>query len=189
MVTFHVIGHRGLLGSAVLRRWQDHGSRHTPVAFAQYIVNCVYPDDWRLLTMLPLAKVIQPSTDAIAEDSEYAVTKRAVEQAVTEGGGVVLRTGLVDIRRQPETAFDNWHVNPLTPLEWADLAWELKDRPGIHPDGRETLTRYQVACDIAAVYGLPAPLRATDEQPLSRLQPASRRWPLLPDALRAYRDW
>ena len=62
---------------------------------------------------------VQEPTDAIAEPTPYARTKRIIEQAPAT---VIIRAGLVDIHRQPSVGYRNWLCNPLTPLEWADYA-------------------------------------------------------------------
>lgn len=189
MVTFHVLGHTGMLGSTVARRWRELGAEWADVCTADHIVNCVFPDSWGLLDALPKARVVQPSTDAISEDTPYAQTKREVERIALAGGGVVLRTGLVDLRKQPAVAYANWFVNPLTPLEWAGLAWERKSSPGLHADGREVLTKYDVTLAVAREWDLDPPVPDIAQRPRWRLQPASRKWPPLADALRAYREW
>lgn len=174
MVT--VLGHHGMLGSVVARRWSELGD-------SDHVINCIRPDD--LLLSYRLSRLIQPSTDAIAEDTDYAATKRQLERIA---GAVTIRSGLVDITRQPTIAYRNWLCNPLTPLEWADLAWQHRDEPGVHVEGRETVSRYDVATLVAELWGRPMPIPAQAPEPLSRVQPGGR-WPPLRDALIAYRDW
>jgi dTDP-4-dehydrorhamnose reductase len=179
MVT--VLGHRGMLGSVVARRWIELG------ASGDYTVNCIRPDDFTLtVTTATKTRLIQPSTDAIAEPGAYAETKRAIERLP---GIVVIRSGLVDITRQPPVAYTNWWCNPLTPLEWADLAWERRDAPGIHIAGREPVTRYEVAVAVANTFGGPLPVGAEADRPGSRIQAPDRARPSLAEALAAYRDW
>lgn len=189
MVTFVVFGERGMLGAVVARRWQELGG--IPSAGAEppdYVVNCVRPD-------LPVwsehlaeqARLIQPSTDAIAEDTEYARTKRIIERTP---GAVIIRTGIVDVTRQPGVAYRNWRCNPLTPLEWADLAWRVKDRPGLHTAGREVVSRHQVASLVAYLWDTPQPVPAWSEVPLSRIvDNEGAEWPPLMDALMEYKEW
>lgn len=175
MVT--VLGAQGMLGSVVARRWLELGD-------SDHVVNCIRPDD--LLLTFRLAEqgqLIQPSTDAIAEDSDYALGKRIIEHAPA----VIIRSGIVDITRLPAVAFTNWWCNPLTPLEWADLAWKFRDQPGVHVEGRETVTRYQIGMQVAEIWGLPEPAAAEGPY-LSRVQPGSS-WPTLHQALIAYREW
>ena len=174
MVT--VLGERGMLGSVVARRWRELGD-------TDHTVNCIRPDDLEWSRKLP--KLVQPSTDAIAEDTPYAATKRWLELIP---GAVTIRSGLVDITRQPAAAYDDWWCNPLTPLEWADLAYEMRDRPGVHVAGREPITRYDIAVLVANVFGGPLPARVTGG-PRSRVQPPDRERPSLWQALRDYRAW
>lgn len=184
MVT--VLGERGYLGSVVKRRWLELGD-------SDHIVNCVRPDNYFLTLGLAGHGLIQPSTDAILEDTEYARQKRIIEKAAN--GAVIIRAGIVDIRQDYPTAYLNWRCNPLTPLEWAEVAWGLRDSPGLHTAGREILSRYQVAALVAKVFKGKTPYPpnwpAEDwaEVPLDRTQPDTTRWPPLKEALERYRDW
>lgn len=176
MVT--VLGERGMLGSVVARRWRELGD-------TDHVVNCIRPDD--LAVSRAFRGIIQPSTDAIAEDTEYAATKRELEAIE---GAVTIRSGIVDITRQPTVAYVNWLCNPLTPLEWADLAYEMRDTPGVHIAGRRLYSRYGVALAVAHVFDRPEPefaVAATDNDRLQ--QPDDRVRPSLWNALIAYRDW
>lgn len=179
MVT--VVGENGYLGSVVKRRWDELGIT------GDYTVNCIAPDDidltWRLAER---GGLIQPSTDAIDEDTSYARTKRIVERAP---GAVIIRTGIVDIYRQRHVAYRNWTCNPLTPLEWADLAAEMRDRPGVHAQGREPVSRFEVHRLVAEVFDLPAPIPAEADKPLDRLQPRNDLLPPLREALVEFREW
>lgn len=171
-----VLGENGMLGSVVKRRWLELGD-------TDHVVNCIRPDDLKLTWReLP----ISPSTDAIAEDTEYAATKRELEAIP---GLVVIRSGIVDITRQPPNAYLNWYCNPLTPLEWADLAYEMRDTPGVHIAGRETVTRHFVAWSVGYVFGRLAGRFSVAPTDLHREQTPDRPRPELTDALRAYRDW
>jgi hypothetical protein len=189
-----VLGHRGMLGSVVARRWAELGAnvvtsslRYPELADwavgADIIVNCMAG------TVIPAnlhGWVIQPSTDAINELTPYAEAKRAADSLAS----VVVRSGIVDVTRQPARAYVNWFLNPLTPLEWADLAWQMREAPGFHTDGRETLTRYDVACAVAQVFGGRKPKQAWDDQPRARVMRTHSPWrPALTTALRTYRDW
>lgn len=178
MVT--VLGERGMLGSVVKRRWLELGD-------SDHVINCIRPDDILLSERLAeQGKLIQPSTDAIAEDTDYARTKRIIERIPRT---VIIRAGLVDITRQPSIAYRNWSCNPLTPLEWADLAWEVRDRPGLHIAGREPVSRFQVADLVAFLWDLPRPVPAWDDEPRDRVQPSRAFRPPLADALMEYRAW
>lgn len=177
MVT--VLGHRGMLGSVVQRRWLELGD-------TDHVVNCIRPDDIAVSRAFP--GLIQPSTDAIAEDTEYAATKRDIEAIP---GIVVIRSGIVDITRQPTVAYLNWWCNPLTPLEWADLAYEKRDEPGVHIAGRERISRHAVTWAVSHVFEWPFDRYQMGVAPveLNRMQEPDRDRPNLLQALRAYRDW
>ena len=175
MVT--VLGSRGMLGSVVARRWAELGD-------SSHVINCIRPDNILLTFWLAEnMRLIQPSSDAIAEDSDYALGKRIIERAPA----VIIRSGIVDITRLPAVAFTNWWSNPLTPLEWADLAWKYRDQPGVHIEGREAVTRYQIGMLVAEVWGLPEPT-AVEGPYLSRVQPGTD-WAPLREGLIAYREW
>lgn len=179
MVT--VYGHNGYLGSVVTRRWAEIGLADGP-----HTINCTFPDDLALVDLLARdGHLIQPSTDAIAEDTDYARNKRYIENVPD---AVVIRAGIVDIRHQPSVAYRNWTCNPLTPLEWADFAADVRDQPAVHPIGRETLSRYEVTRLVAEVFDLPAPVPAYADEPLDRVQEQGD-FPPLRDALIEFRDW
>ena len=191
MVSAAIIGYRGMLGSVVARRWQELGvevigiGRGGELPGTNYVVNCIRPDNLDLSRALTDYRLIQPSTDAIAEPTYYAEGKRALEKL----DAITLRSGLVDITRQPASAYLNWWCNPLTPLEWADMAWELRDGPGVHPLGRERVSRYQVAVMVSEVFGTERPTEAAAEEPLDRVVPCRRRFPVLRVALEEYERW
>lgn len=186
MVT--VLGHSGYLGFVVEKRWRELG------ATGPYVV-CAF-DDMELFERLGGKRehlgggVIIPSTDAIAEDTEYARRKQRIERGAYAANLVVIRAGIIDIRpeRQPKTAYCAWECNPLTPLEWADLAWEKRDQPGVHIAGREPLTRYAVHNAVAQVFDYPPPKKRCGKK-LDRLQPQDRERPDILTALREFKDW
>lgn len=184
MVTFDVLGHRGMLGSVVTRRWAQLGASRS--ATAEFVINCIRPDDPIVSERLAeTRRLIQPSTDAIAEFSDYAVGKRLLERLPA----VTIRAGIVDVGRQPPVAFTNWACNPVTPLEWAEYAYELREVPGVHPLGREAVSRYDVARLVAQVWDLQRPIEARAPVELGRVQPSTVSLPPLEFALRRYRDW
>ena len=187
LVTAAILGDHGMLGSVVKRRWAELGADLVTPATADYIVNCIRPDDLILSERLSeTATLIQPSTDAIAEDTDYAVGKRLLERIPA----VTIRSGLVDITRQPGIAYRNWRCNPITPLEWADLAWELRDSPGVHVAGREPVSRFGVVSMVAYLWDEPAPVPGWAEVPNDRIQTDRHRtWDTLLEALTEYRAW
>ncbi len=179
MVT--VLGHRGYLGAVVERRWRELG------VGGDYVVNCLFPDDIDLIGRLAGPGVILVSSDAIAEDGTYAAGKRAVELYADEA--TVIRAGVVDIRKRHDVAYTTWLCNPLTPLEWADLAYEVRDKPGLHVAGRGSLTRYDVASAVASVFGGPLPQPKAVYPGRTRCQVPDRPRPSLTDALVEFREW
>ena len=176
MVT--VLGHRGYLGAVVARRWAELGET------GDYVI-CTF-DDLDLIRRLARtgAGVIVPSTDAIAEDTPYAERKRAIEAIP---GITVIRSGIVDTRKA--NTYGNWWCNPLTPLEWADLAHEHRDTPGVHVAGRERMTRFDIGWDICNAFGGLAPDYDEAPRATDRTQVVDRQWPELGAALFAYRKW
>jgi hypothetical protein len=182
MVT--VLGHRGYLGAVVARRWREQGwDSYRFDSSGDYVI-CTF-DDLPLIRRLAQSGpgAIVPSTDAIAEDTAYAARKRELEDIP---GIVVIRSGIVDTRKA-NTHYD-WLCNPLTPLEWADLAWEVKDQPGVHVAGRETTTRFDVGWAIAAAGLGPAP-EPTKGGASDRCQIADRDRPSIDEALQEYASW
>jgi hypothetical protein len=176
MVT--ILGHRGYLGAIVERRWRELGD-------SDHVVNCIFPDNIALCRRLG-AGTILVSSDAIADGSQYGDAKRDIEAIA---GAVVVRSGIVDVRKRHVVAYDNWYCNPLTPLEWADLAYEKRDQPGVHVAGREVLSRWEVAAAVRSVFG-GEPARPTlHEMTLDRTQPRDRERPPLRDALLQFREW
>lgn len=186
-MTFGVIGERGYLGSAVKRRWQELGATWDAID-PEYVINCVRPDDLALTARLAeTGNLICPSTDAIAEDTDYARGKRAVERTP---GAVIIRAGIVDVRQDYPVAYRNWRCNPVTPLEWADLSWDLRDRPGLHLAGREAVSRHLVASLVAYFWERAQPTPGWADIPLSRLvEDGEREWNTLAEALAEYREW
>ena len=189
MVTFTVLGSDGYLGSVVTRRWMELGaSPRLTGEPADYVVNCIRPDDLLLSERIAeTTRLIQPSTDAIAEDSDYARGKRILERIP---GAVTIRAGIIDTRHDYAVAYRNWRCNPITPLEWAELAWELKDRPGLHLAGREGVSRHLVASLVAYFFDKPQPEPGWAEVPLSRIvEDDERDWNTLAEGLTEYREW
>lgn len=173
-----ILGHQGYLGRVVARRWHELGHQ------GDYVVVCLAPDNLELLRRLAgRPGVIVPSTDAIIENTRYAATKRELEAI---GGLVVIRAGIIDTRKRNDNI--NAVCNPLTPLEWADLAWELRDQPGIHPAGRETVTRHEIGWALSDVFGGDMPA-AWDGPHSDRRQSQDRDREPLFSALQDYDLW
>ncbi len=152
MVKVAVLGHRGMLGSRVVAalaprhhvitfshryQWPDSGPYLDAIeAWApDWVINCT-SGGAHVWGMLPreLAfrgfRLIQPSTDAIAEESQYAAWKRMGEH------GTVIRCGIVDpdggllakVRDADIFRADGLpHWNGITALAWAGVAERVID--------------------------------------------------------------
>lgn len=204
MVTVAVVGHRGMLGRVVARRFAEKGARVLTtderqtlalVAWARHadlIVNCAYePDSWETNAVLPIllaraGRLIQPSTDAINEDTPYAAEKRMAESA----HAVIIRCSVVGSKPPPEVGYTNWTWNGITTLTWANIAWLHRDGlPELVTPGTEPITRYELYQAVAAVYGYqkPAPEAASE----ARDRTLAVTWPMHPirEQLEELRDW
>jgi hypothetical protein len=153
-------------------------------------INCIRSDDWREMVDLPahlalVTRVIQPSTDAIHEDTAYAQMKREAERV----SAVIIRAGIIDVNRQPATAYASWKCNPLTPLEWARVAWRLRRaKPGIYQFGREPTDRAEIARLVARLWDRPEP-QIAQGIPNDRILASPWTFPPLEVALAEYRKW
>lgn len=186
-----MLGHRGMLGSVVARYFAQQGARvlTTDLRFGDemlefaaghVIVNCIRSTDAEIPRELDaIGTLIQPSTDAYREP-EYTHKVRGEH-------GIVSRCGLVDVTRQPTCAFVNWTCNPLTPLEWAEWAWTVRE-PGVHYLGRETVSRFDIASAVADLWGRPQPNGSIAATPRDRTVPPQDRPPLRV-ALADFREW
>jgi hypothetical protein len=198
-----------MLGAVVARRWAELGADvrttdlrypHEPlVAWAvehDLVINAIVAKDgtlddlWTINARLPVelaarTRLIQPGTDAVG--GPYAESKRAGER------GIVIRCGLVDIDNQPDPAWRDWLWNGITPLAWADLAWELAAGPNrlVVPQS-PPVSRAELAVAVAALFGRPQPTVADSGQPLNRTRLVDG-WPVpmppIAAQLIAYRDW
>ncbi len=200
-----VLGHRGMLGSVVARYFAEQGAdvattelRWVPTlpsvlltwaSTHDLVVNCIrggFLED----ALLPLVlgehcRLIHPSTDAVFETSNYATAKRIGERA----NALTIRAGLVDIDNQPAEAYANWYANPITPLEWAEIAWKWRhEPPGVRPYGRGAVSRWDVGCSVADVFGRTRPTVALAPETLWRVT-ETYDLPPLSEALTTFRDW
>lgn len=203
MTSVAVLGHRGMLGQVVARYLAEVGVevrttelRWFPAcpsrlvewaAESDYVVNCIR-GDFMENALLPLqlgerCNLIQPSTDAIAEDTPYAQAKRIAERCY----GLVIRAGIIDVDNQPQTAYTNWLCNPVTPLEWAAQAWRWMGEVGTRGYGRALVTRWQVAHAVSQVYGRPMP-SVGHADGRNRVQECYD-LPPLAEALETFREW
>lgn len=194
-----VLGHRGMLGSVVARYLNEQ--RHEVLVFGERypdgliaalneaqpscVVNCIsggWPENAGLPSELDTWPLIQPSTDAIGEDSEYARSKAAGER------GLSIRAGIVDITRQHRVAYPEWTCNPLTPLEWARLAErQLLRADGVQEHGGYPIDRYSLAVMVADIFGTEPPILGHAE-PRSRVMAVTHKR-YIRDALLEYREW
>jgi hypothetical protein len=197
-----VLGHRGMLGSVVAQYLEQQGcevattdlrydgSDELPLWAAEHghVVNCI--SKGRLEASLSAhivalrGMVVMPSTDAIGEDTEYAMHKRIAEQA----DAIVLRSGIVDITRQPTIAYPEWMLNPLTPLEWAREAFYALQFPsGIRTLGGDPIDRYSLAVMVADIFGGEPPILGHAPAKSRVLKVTHHRY--IRDALLEYRAW
>lgn len=205
-----VIGHRGTLGRVVARRWAEHGAEVATsdlryggtaednlVGWARghdIIVNCAMSRDPASMLivngMLPVhlaaihRHVIQPSTDALAEDTAYALSKRIAERA----DGLIIRSSLVSDAPPPGMAPTNWRWNGVTTLTWADVAWQQRNAHGVILLASPPVTRYELGCIVADVFGHPPPQPWDHPHPIDRVQ-AGMAMPPIREQLEALRAW
>jgi hypothetical protein len=195
-----VLGHRGMLGSVVAQYMEQQG--HEVLTFDERfpgglieavrdadplrVINCI-KGGWLENAALPhiLASefsLIQPSTDAVGEMDEYALSKKAGE------AGAVIRCGLVDIYNQPRVAYPEWVCNPLTPLEWAKVAagMDVIDPP-LPEHGGYPIDRYSLAVMVADIFGGEPPILGHGEPKSRVLKVTHHRY--IRDALLEYRAW
>lgn len=175
MVTVAVLGHRGMLGRRVVQvlarshhvitfshRYPGGLIEAVEAAQPDWVVNCI-SGGWLELAVLPheLAarfRLIQPSTDAIGEDTDYARAKAAGE------AGTVIRCSIVDpdggllakVRDAGEfvATTDLW--NGITALAWAGVADRIirgdLDGPLIIP-GSPPVTIDTLASTACRIFG------------------------------------
>jgi hypothetical protein len=198
-----VLGHRGMLGSVVAQYMAEQGHEvHTFTSEYRFpderlmdslrfldptiVINCIkggIVENTALPHLLATEfRLIQPSTDAVGEDSDYARQKAAGE------AGAVIRCGLVDVHRQPRTAYPEWVCNPLTPLEWARVAERIDTLDPPAPEhGGYPIDRYSLAVMVADIFGGEPPILGHGEPKSRVLKVTHHRY--IRDALLEYRAW
>lgn len=150
MVRVAVLGHRGMLGSRLVsvlparyhvitfaHRWPGGLIEAVEAARPDWVINCISGGvpEWRdlpgELAERFRGRLIHPSTDAVLEVTPYAAAKAEADWRVRQGGGHVIRCGIVDpaggllARIRKSSRFDadtapNW--NGITALAWAGVA-------------------------------------------------------------------
>jgi len=181
MVTIAVTGYRGMLGRRVMERFPDavpvavrsDGTLHDPIRDAieaidpDWVINCAgatehEPDTWAVNAVLPHRiahrwRLIQPSTDHVADDTEYARSKALGEcghvircAIVDPDGGTLARARKQDTYGQPQR---EW--NGITAKAWADVAADVI--AGHHGllviPGSPTITHYGLLQTARRVFG------------------------------------
>lgn len=179
------VGHEVL---TFTERYPDGLLEAVTAADPEYVINCVkggWPENAALPRALHLRyrrRLIQPSTDAIGEGDDYALSKAAGEC------GIIVRAGLVDIARQPRVAYPEWVCNPLTPLEMARrLLMKCGTAESVSEHGGYPIDRYSLAVMVADIFGGEPPVLGHAEPKSRVLTVTHPRY--IRDALLEYREW
>jgi len=208
-----VLGHRGMLGRRVLEAFPDAatfeerytGEQHDPLLEAieaadpDWVINCIgalydEPDMWSCNAVLPHRlnhrwRLIQPSTDHVWDDTEYARSKRLGEcghvircAIVDPAGGVLARA------REGDTEGSTGREwNGITTKWWARIAREIIEgryTSTVMP-GSPTISHFDMLETARRVFGWQT---ATRPEHLRRwlAPPPSLMTPPLAEQLRAY---
>ena len=175
-----VLGHRGMLGRRVLEKFPDALTFDAPYTGAEkdplltvlgqcepdWVINCIGrtsgDDLWTVNATLPhrLAhrwRLIQPSTDHVWDDTEYARSKRLGE------AGHVIRCAIVDPdggmlarAREGDTVgelYREW--NGITARAWAAVAADIIELgwTGTIIPGSPTVSHYELLETAREVFG------------------------------------
>jgi dTDP-4-dehydrorhamnose reductase len=176
-----VLGHKGMLGRRVMEQWpnaetidaRSTGTLHDPLLEEverigpDWIIDCAgatndEPDMWAVNAILPwrlhrIAPLIQPSTDHVWDDTEYARSKRLGEC------GHVIRCAIVDPEggllaraRDRDTygeSFRQW--NGITAKSWARLTVDIMEGrlTGTVIPGSPTISHFDLLETARAVFG------------------------------------
>lgn len=182
MVRLAVTGPRGMLGRRVMERFPEAvpimlrstGSLHDPMLDLleridpDWVINCAgavdgEADMWSVNAMLPHRiahrwRLIQPSTDHVDDDTEYARSKRLGE------AGVVIRCAIVDpdggtlarARRQDTEGQRLREWNGITARAWAKVAEDLIGADdGVYVAGSPTMSHAEMLTAARLVMGWP----------------------------------
>lgn len=179
-MTVAVLGHTGMLGRRVLERFPDAltfteryiGAGDDPLLAAleraqpDWVINCIGTTQpsamWLVNATLPrrLAsrfRLIQPSTDHITDDTDYAASKRwgqvgnVIRCAIVDpDGGMLARARLGDTIG--ETARE-W--NGITAKAWAEVAALIMEGrlTGLVVPGSPTITHYDLLETARRIFG------------------------------------
>lgn len=212
MVKVAILGHRGMLGSRLVsvlparfhvitfgHRWESGLLDAIDVARPDWIINAIR-GDWLTNGVLPheLAqrfpgRLIQPSTDAIGEDTEYARSK-----AAGETGAAIIRCSIVDpaggllgtVARSPVFEADTApHWNGITALAWAGIAEQVMDGRlwGLIVPGSPPTSIHDLATAAVETFGWPTRVVPRETQGPDRVQVPTLDMPPIADQLREYR--
>lgn len=187
-----VLGHRGMLGRRVMEAFPDAltfehrytGAERDPLLAAvaverpDWIIDCIGATAGDALwgvnavlphRLLPLGRVIYPSTDHVGDDTEYARSKRLGEcgtvircAIVDPDGGMLGRASLGDT---PGELHREW--NGITARTWARIARDVveEEAAGVIVPGSPTITHYDLLETARRVFGWP-----------TRTLPSRTRW-------------
>lgn len=214
-----VLGHRGMLGATVARRFAELGADVATTDYRypddplvrwaaghEFVVNCIlYRGDSvaqhaLVNAILPheLARVgcrlVQPSTDAAPEESDYARTKRMAE--FTARPAVILRCSIVG-QRPMGRGYSDWTWNGVSTLTWANIAHDLlrADPSRLYIPTSPPISRAELSRVQAEVFGWPPPDVVDSGRPRDRVQMPLHPWeleiptPPIRRQLEELRDW
>lgn len=208
-----VLGHRGMLGRRVMERFPDASTvpfrstgelddpmlRYLDALRPDWIINCAGAldgerDMWQVNAVLPhrlryIAPLIQPSTDHVWDDTDYARSKRAGET------GHVIRCAIVDPEggllaraREGDTYGEHGRQwNGITAKAWAHVAADIIDGrlTGTVLPGSPTISHFDLLETARRIFGwqtrtLDAHLRRWDATSPNLMLPS------IEEQLRAY---
>lgn len=217
MVRVAVLGHRGMLGRRIVaslpsrfhvftfaHRWPDGLLEAVEHARPDWVVNAIgggvpeWADLPRELGRRFGPRVVQPSTDAIWEDTAYARAKAWAELGVLETGGHVVRCAIVDpaggLLRAVGTAGTFHadtapHWNGITALAWAGVAEQVMDGrlSGLVVPGAPPTSIHDLALAAVRIFDWPTRVVPRDTQGPDRVQRPTLVMPPIADQLAEYR--
>jgi hypothetical protein len=209
VVRVAVLGHKGMLGSRVVaalaprhsvvtfgHRWPESLLDAVEVARPDWVINCIR-GGWSENADLPHAlaerfpgNLIQPSSDAVHEDTDYGRSKARGE------AGVVIRCSIVDpaggllAKVRDAGTFhatqDGW--NGVTTLAWAGIAEAVirGDLSGLIVPGSPPVTIHRLALVACRLFGWTTDVVPVDATGLDRVLTPTLEMPPIGDQLAAY---